>query len=208
MGLFNIFNKKTKYDKILICIGTKLDNENRYEVPFVEDLVIYFVENHKEAYKVLSKDDYESMNISNEDLIRIAKENTKKKIYNTYSGVPLRVNEEDQVVFPYDYDAIIESGNYNFWTSLILFDEFWNKNSEFCLEKNWDRYYIAMPYRTFLLIGNADNEKSKKEIINQLEDYKKQDKEELFGSGDYEAGRRSISNDLFIIDKGKLSKYN
>jgi len=132
----------------------------------------------------------------------------KKKIYGTYGGVPLRVNEEDQVVFPYDDDAIRESGNYNFWTSLVLFDEFWDKNSEFCLEKNWDRYYIAMPYRTFLLIGNADNEKSKQEILNQLEEYKKEDKEELVGSGDFEAGRRVISNDLFIMENGKLTKVD
>lgn len=206
MGLLNIFDKKIKLDKVLICVGTNEYGDDIFKVPFVDDLVMYFVENHKEGFAVITNECFEKTNISVDELIRIAKENTKKKIYGAYGGVPLRVNEEDQVVFPYDDDAIRESGNYNFWTSLVLFDEFWDKNSEFCLEKNWDRYYIAMPYRTFLLIGNADNEKSKQEILNQLEEYKKQDKEELVGSGDFEAGRRVISNDLFIMENGKLTK--
>ena len=208
MGIFNIFDKKIKLDKVLICLGTNEYGDEVFRVPFIDNLVMYFVENHKEGFQVVSNEYFGKTNISVDELIKIAKENTKNKIYKTYNGVPLRVNEEDQVVFPYDDDTIIESGNYNFWTSLVLFDEFWNKNSEFCLEKNWDRYYIAMPYRTFLLIGNADNEKSKQEILNQLEEYKKQDKEELVGSGDFEAGRRVISNDLFIMENGKLSKYN
>lgn len=206
MGLLNIFDKKIKLDKVLICVGTKEYGNEIFKVPFIDDLVLYFVENNKEGFRVVSNEYFEKMNISVDELIKVAKENTKKKIYSTYNGVPLRVNEEDQVVFPYDDDVIVENGNYNFWTSLVLFDEFWDKNSEFCLEKNWDRYYIAMPYRTFLLIGNADNEKSKQEILNQLEEYKNQDKEELVGSGDFEAGRRVISNDLFIMENGKLTK--
>ena len=208
MGLFNIFDKKIKLDKVFICVGTKEYGDDIFKVPFIDDLVMYFVENHKEGFAVITNECFKKSNISVEELIRIAKENTKKKIYGTYGGVPLRVNEEDQVVFPYDDDAIRESGNYNFWTSLVLFDEFWDKNSEFCLEKDWNRYYIAMPYRTFLLIGNADNKKSKEEILNQLEEYKKEDKEELVGGGDFEAGRRIISNDLFIMENGKLIKYN
>lgn len=63
-----------------------------------------------------------------------------------------------------------------------------------------------MPYRTFLIIENANNENSRQEIEKLLDDYKKQDKEELFASGDYEAAKRGISNDLFIMDKGNLSK--
>ena len=206
MGLFNIFDKKIKLDKVLICVGTNEYGDDIFKVPYVDDLVMYFVENNKEGFRVVSNEYFEKMNIGVDELIKVSKENTKKKIYGTYGGVPLRVNEEDQVVFPYDDDVIVENGNYNFWTSLVLFDEFWDKNSEFCLEKDWDRYYIAMPYRTFLLIGNADNEKSKQEILNQLEEYKNQDKEELVGSGDFEAGRRVISNDLFIMENGKLTK--
>ena len=206
MGLFDVFNKKNKLNKVLICVGTKDYDDEIFKVPYIDDLVLYFVEDNREGFRVVSDEYFHKMNISVDELIKIAKENTKNKIYSMYNGVPLRVNDEDEVVFPYDYESAFENGNYNFWTSLVLFEEFWDKNSKFCLEKNWDRYYIGMPYRTFLLIGNGDNEKSKKEIVNQIEEYEKQDKEELFGSGDYEAGRRPISNDLYIMENGKLSK--
>lgn len=207
MGLFNFLNKRIKQENILICIG-KRDSESKFTVPFVEDLILYFVEDSIEGYRVISEDDFKKINLNLEELINIAKKNTKNKIYKFYKEIPVMRNEEDQVIFPYDDDKLTENGIYNFWTSLVLFDEFWNKMSEICLEKNWDKYYIAMPYRTFLIIGNANNEKSRKEIENLLDDYKKQDKQELFGSGDYEAAKRGISNDLFIMDNGKLSKAN
>lgn len=205
MGLFNVFNKKIKQENILICIGKK-DCESKFTVPFVEDLILYFVEDGIEGYRVINEDDFKKININQEDLINIAKENTKNKIYKFYKEIPVMRNEKDQVIIPYDDDRLTKKGIYNFWTSLVLFDEFWNKISDFCFEKNWDKYYIAMPYRTFLIIGNANNENSRQEIEKLLDDYKKQDKEELFASGDYEAAKREISNDLFIMDKGNLSK--
>lgn len=205
MGLFNVFNKKIKQENILICIGKK-DCESKFTVPFVEDLILYFVEDGIEGYRVINEDDFKKININQEDLINIAKENTKNKIYKFYKEIPVMRNEKDQVIIPYDDDRLTKKGIYNFWTSLVLFDEFWNKTSDFCFEKNWDKYYIAMPYRTFLIIGNANNENSRQEIEKLLDDYKKQDKEELFASGDYEAAKRGISNDLFIMDKGNLSK--
>ena len=76
----------------------------------------------------------------------------------------------------------------------------------YALKKNWDKYYIAMPYRSFLIIGNAKNENSKHEITRLIDDYKKQDKKELLASGDYEAAKHEISPDLFIMEKGKLYK--
>lgn len=207
MGLLDIFSKKTKLENILICIGKK-DDEKKFTVTFIDDLILYFVEENTNGFKVIDEKEIQKINISVEELIEIAKENTKNKIYKFYEEIPVMRNEEDQVIFPYDDDAINASGNYNFWTSLVLFDEYWDKNSELCLEKKWNKYYIAMPYRTFLIIGNAENEKSRNEINKLLEDYKQQDKDELFGSGDYEAGRRNISNNMFIMENGKLSKIN
>ena len=40
--------------------------------------------------------------------------------------------------------------------------EIWDKKSPICINEKWEKYYVAMPYRTFLLIGNFDNIKSKK----------------------------------------------
>ena len=204
MGLFN---KRIKQENILICIGKK-DDENKFNIPFVDDLILYFVEDQTHAYKVITEKDFKKINLDLEDLINIAKENTKHKIYKIYKEIPLRRNEEAQVIIPYDADSLIANGIYNFWTSLVLFDEYWNKSSDLCFEKNWDNYYIAMPYRTFLIIGNANNENSKNEIIKLVDDYKKQNKEELFSSGDVEAAKREISTDLFIMEKGRLSKVN
>lgn len=202
-----IFNKRIKQENILICIGKK-DDENKLNIPFVNDLILYFVEDQTNAYKVITDKDFKKLNLDLEDLIHIAKENTKHKIYKIYKEIPVRRNEEAQVIIPYDADSLIANGIYNFWTSLVLFDEYWNKSSNLCFEKNWENYYIAMPYRTCLIIGNANNENSKQEIYRLLDDYKKQNKEELLSSGDYEAARREISTELFIMEKGKLSKVN
>ena len=169
MGLFS---KKIKQEDILICIGKK-DNENKLTIPFVEDLILYFVEDQTSAYRIITEKDFKKINLDLEDLIHIAKENTKHKIYKIYKEIPVRRNEEAQVIIPYDADSLIANGIYNFWTSLVLFDEFWNQSSDFCFEKNWDKYYIAMPYRTFLIIGNANNENSKHEITRLIDDYKK-----------------------------------
>ena len=204
MGLFN---KRIKQENILICIGKK-DDENKLNIPFVDDLILYFVEDQTNAFKVITDKDFKKLNLELEDLIHIAKENTKHKIYKIYKEIPVRRNEEAQVIIPYDADSLIANGIYNFWTSLVLFDEYWNKSSNLCFEKNWENYYIAMPYRTFLIIGNANNENSKQEIYRLLDDYKKQNKDELLSSGDYEAARREISTELFIMEKGKLSKVN
>ena len=62
-----------------------------------------------------------------------------------------------------------------------------------------------MPYRTFLLIGNFDNIKSKKEILSQIEAYKNATPEEL--DGDFEASKRKISTKLYVIEDGKLKLY-
>ena len=131
MGLFNVFNKKIKQENILICIGKK-DCESKFTVPFVEDLILYFVEDGIEGYRVINEDDFKKININQEDLINIAKENTKNKIYKFYKEIPVMRNEKDQVIIPYDDDRLTKKGIYNFWTSLVLFDEFWNKTSDFC----------------------------------------------------------------------------
>lgn len=204
-SIMGLFSKKIRQEKILICIGKK-DNENKLTIPFVEDLILYFVEDQTNAYRVITEKDFKKINLDLEDLIHIAKENTKHKIYKIYKEIPVRRNEEAQVIIPYDADSLIANGIYNFWTSLVLFDEFWNQSSDFCFEKNWDKYYIAMPYRTFLIIGNANNENSKHEITRLIDDYKKQDKKELLAGGDYEAANQDISPDLFIMEKGKLYK--
>lgn len=172
----------------------------------MEDLVIYFVEEIKNgSFKIVSNEDLQKLNISLNELFEIAKENVKRKIFSIYKEIPLQENENAEVSISFDADIIIQKGMYNFWTSLVLFKEFWDKNSDKCL-KNWDRYYIAMPYRTFLIIGNADNPNSKEEILKLVNDYKNTDKEKLRGMGDFEAANRSITNDIYIMENGNLKK--
>ena len=83
--------------------------------------------------------------------------------------------------------------------------EIWDKKSPICINEKWEKYYVAMPYRTFLLIGNFDNIKSKKEILGQIEAYKNATPEEL--DGDFEASKRKISTKLYVIEDGKLKLY-
>lgn len=198
--------KKSKMDvnNILVCIDKKKD-EGVANIPFVEDLVIYFVEEKNGSFRIVLNEDLQKLNISLNELFEIAKENVKRRIFSIYKEIPLQENGNAEVFVPFDADIIIQKGMYNFWTSLVLFKEFWNKNSDKCL-KNWDRYYIAMPYRTFLIIGNADNPNSKEEILKLVNDYKNTDKENLRAMGDFEAANRSITNDIYIMENGNLKK--
>ena len=91
---------------------------------------------------------------------------------------------------------------------MVLIREFWDKKSDICIEKSWNKYYIAMPYRTLLVIGNADEIKSKNELLRLLSEYKTQNKYQLLEEGDFEAAKRSISNNLYIMDDCKLRKVN
>ena len=206
MSILDFFNKRTNMDNIYVCIGN-IEEKSDCVIPFVNNLVLYFVENQNDSYKILTNSDIKKMDISKEELLAIAKENIKKKIYSMYKEIPLRKNEDAEVVIPFDADIILEKRLYNFWTSLVLIDEFWNKESANCINKKWDKYYIAMPYRTFLIVGNADNKKSLEEIKKIIEDYSKQDKNELFAMGDIEAAKRSISNDIYVMENNKLTLY-
>lgn len=201
------FTRKPKLKNVLVCIGKNI-NDTRLVIPFIDDLVLYFVEDRIEGFSVVTEKDLKKLKLSEEELLEIGKENVKNKIYSIYDEIPIIRNDEDEIINPFDIDEIYKIGKYNFWTSIILIKDFWNKESELCIEKNWEKYYIAMPYRTCLLIGNANNRKSKDEIMRVIKEYKKDDKEELFANGDFEAARREISDKLFIMDNGNLSKLD
>ena len=200
----NIFKKKINLDKVLVCIGKKSE-DGRVCIPFVDDLEIYFVEDKFSAYSVIMEKDLKRNKITVEELYEKSKENVKNKIFSMYKEIPLQKNEEDEVLIPYDADIIIEKGMYNFWTSIVLIDEFWDKSSKMCIEKKWDEFYIALPYRTWLIIGNGKNEKSKKEIKELVDNYKKEDKKKL-AQVDFEAGKRSISDNIYLMKNGKIHK--
>ena len=201
------FNKKINLESVLVCIGKKEENET-FTIPFIDNLILYFVSEKKASFDIISKQDFKKMNISIKELLAIAKKNVKERIFRTYKEIPIRRNEKNQVIIPFDAEQIINMGKYNFWTSIVLIDDFWNKDSSMCIEKNWNKYYIGIPYRTFLLIGNADNNKSKNEINNLIENYIKEDKNELLGFGDYEAAKRDITNNTYIIENGKIISNN
>ena len=65
-----------------------------------------------------------------------------------------------------------------------------------------------MPYRTFLIVGNSENEKSIIEMNRLIEEYQNEDKNELLSSGDYEAAKRQISNQIYLMKDGILQVYN
>ena len=197
---------KKRLDNILVCLGNKTNTSNDIAtLPFVDDLVIYFVEetNHG-VFKTITIKDLEKLNLPPEKLLEIAKENFKKKIFSIYQVIPLQENTQDEVIIPFDADVIVEKGMYNFWTSLVLFDEFMSKASPHSLVKKWNKCYLAMPYRTLLIIGNAESEHAQAEILRLVNDYKSTDKKELLASGDFEAANRSISNNIYLLQDGKL----
>lgn len=202
--MFAFFKRKINLNKVLICIGQEY-HDDRYSLPYVDDLIKYFVIEDVDGFKILSNKDFNSLNISDNELVSIGLRNTKKKIFSMYKEIPVQYNEENEVIIPYDADVVIEKGIYNFWTSLVLMPEIWDKKSPICINEKWEKYYVAMPYRTFLLIGNFDNIKSKKEILSQIEAYKNATPEEL--DGDFEASKRKISTKLYVIEDGKLKLY-
>lgn len=201
------FKKKINLDGILIAIGK--NNENReVSMPYIDDLGLYFVINKNNSYELLNKKDFDSVGMSLDNLKELAIKNTKQKIFKIYQQLPVRKNENDDIIIPFDADQIIERGMYNFWTSLVLIDDFWDKNSDLCIEKNFNNFLIAMPYRTFLIVGNSENEKSIIEMNRLIEEYQNEDKNELLSSGDYEAAKRQISNQIYLMKDGILQVYN
>ena len=201
------FKKKINKDDILIAIGK--NNESReISIPYIDNLELYFVINKNNSFKLFNKKDFESIDISLDELKELAIKNTKQKIFKIYKQIPLQRNEDDDIIIPFDAYQIIERGMYNFWTSLVLIEDFWNKNSDLCIEKNFRNYLIAMPYRTLLIIGNSENEKSTIEMNKLIEEYKNEDKKELLSSGDFEAAKRQISNHIYLMKDGILQIYN
>ena len=174
----------------------------------IDDLELYFVINKNNSYELLNKKDFDSVGMSLDNLKELAIKNTKQRIFKIYQQLPVRKNENDDIIIPFDADQIIERGMYNFWTSLVLIDDFWDKNSDLCIEKNFNNFLIAMPYRTFLIVGNSENEKSIIEMNRLIEEYQNEDKNELLSSGDYEAAKRQISNQIYLMKDGILQVYN
>ena len=123
-----------------------------------------------------------------------------------YKEIPLLKNIKDDVIIPYDADEVMQMGYYNFWTSLVLLPEFWNPESELCFEKKWKKYYIGMPCRNYLIIGNAENEHSRLEILRLIKEFENDIHNEI-EEGNFEA-KREISNKIFIMNNGLLEKEN
>ena len=108
-----LFAKKIKLDNILVCIGKK-NEYKRISIPFMEDLELYFVVDDINTYNIITEKEFRKLNITIEELLEIAKKNVKNKIFNIYKEIPLKINEENQIIIPFDADIIIENGNYNF----------------------------------------------------------------------------------------------
>ena len=197
------FERKINIDNVLICIGKESD-EYEIKIPYINDLVLYFVVEEKNAFRMLTKKDIKKVNMSIEKLKDKALENIKNKIFKIYKEIPILRNDNDDIIIPYDADQIIELGCYNFWTSLVLIPEFWNSNNDLCFEKKWGKYYVAMPCRNYLIIGNGENEKSKLEINKLLKEFEL-DKISLIECGNFEM-KREISNEIFIINDSVLKK--
>lgn len=195
------FKKKINLDNILICIGKK-SSDYTVSIPYIDDLVLYFVIDDKYAFQTLDEKQFYKIGMSIDQLKERAVENLKNRIYKIYKQIPLLKNERDDVIIPYDADEILSRGYYNFWSSLVLIPEFWDKNSNLCLNKEWDSFYIGMPCRNYLIVGNGKNEASKNEIVKLINDFEK-NKEEEINSGNFEA-KREISNKLFVMENGSL----
>ena len=197
------FKSKINVDNVLVCIG-KESNEYEIKIPYINDLVLYFVVEEKNVFRMLTEKDIKKINMSIMELKDKALENVKNKIFKIYKKIPVLRNDNDDIIIPYDADQIIELGCYNFWTSLVLIPEFWNSNNDLCFEKKWKNYYVAMPCRNYLIIGNGENEKSKLEINKLLKEFEL-DKISEIECGNFEM-KREISNEIFIINDSVLKK--
>lgn len=195
------FRNKINLDNVLVCVGKESD-EYEITIPYINDLVLYFVVEEKNAFKLLTQKEMKKINISVMQLKEKALENIKNKIFKIYKEIPLLRNNNDDIIIPYDVEQIIQMGCYNFWTSLVLIPEFWKSNNDLCFEKIWKKYYVAMPCRNYLIIGNGENKKLKVEITRLLKEFEL-DKTEEIESSNFEV-KREISNEIFIINDGVL----
>lgn len=72
------FNKKINLESVLVCIGKKEENET-FTIPFIDNLILYFVSEKKASFDIISKQDFKKMNISIKELLAIAKKMLKKE---------------------------------------------------------------------------------------------------------------------------------
>ena len=78
--MFDFFKRKINLNKVLICIGQDY-HDDRYSLPYIDDLIKYFVIESVDGFKILLNKDFNSLNISADELVNIGLRNTKKKIF-------------------------------------------------------------------------------------------------------------------------------